>query len=203
MKILILNAGSSSLKFTLLETQSEGTLAEGTIDAVTTHADAVGHILEKLTEGPSAPLRSLSEITAVGHRVVHGGDRYAGAVRVTDQVRRDIEFLAELAPLHNKISLQVIDAAAAALPHVPQFAAFDTAFHATLPPAARTYAVPHAWTTDWQLRRYGFHGLSHSYCASRAAETAHCERCPRCVPNVYGYFDRVAVVGLATTSTFA
>jgi acetate kinase len=137
---------------------------------VCTHAGAVARVLDELTTGPLAPVRPPAEIRAVGHRVVHGGDRYRAAVRVTPEVRRDIGSLAELAPLHNPISVQVIDAVSAALPGVPQFAAFDTAFHATLPPAARTYAVPHSWTCEWHLRRYGFHGLSHAYCAARAAE---------------------------------
>lgn len=106
----------------------------------------------------------------MGHRIVHGGERYTSAVRVTPEVRREINELAELAPLHNSASLEVIDAVQGMLPGVPQVAAFDTAFHSTLPEAARTYAVPHRWTSEWRLRRYGFHGLSHSYCAGRAAE---------------------------------
>ncbi len=185
MKMLIFNAGSSSLKFSLLEAEQERTLAEGTVDwiaaparlsirrgenmaargglTVTTHVDAVSHVLEELHA-------ELADVNAVGHRVVHGGDRYVAGVRVTNQVLDEIESLAELAPLHNTVAGQVIEATQAALPRVPQFAAFDTAFHATLPPAARTYAVPYAWTTDWRLRRYGFHGLSHSYCAARASE---------------------------------
>jgi acetate kinase len=189
---LIFNAGSSSLKFSLLDAHSERTLAEGGIDwaaaparlniqrcgyatvqeqpPVRTHAGAVDRVLDVLTTEPSAPVRPPAGVRAVGHRVVHGGDRYRAAVRVTPEVCRDIEALAELAPLHNPVSVQVIDAVATALPDVPQFAAFDTAFHATLSPAARTYALPHSWTSDWGLRRYGFHGLSHAYCAARAAE---------------------------------
>jgi acetate kinase len=120
------------------------------------------HVLSQA--GSSLPLN------AVGHRVVHGGDFYRAAVRITDEVKRDIEALTELAPLHNMVSLEVIEATQTTMPRVPQFATFDTAFHATLSPAARTYAVPHSWTTDWHLRRYGFHGLSHSYCATRASE---------------------------------
>ena len=192
MKVLVFNAGSSSLKFSLLEAERERPLLEGAIDwavaparlnlrrgdhapvrrdlTVRTHSDAAAHVLAELQAGPSAPVRDPSEIRAVGHRVVHGGDRYSTAVRITSEVRREIEALAELAPLHNPLSVQVIDAVQAALPRVPQFAAFDTAFHSTLHPAAYTYAVPHVWTSDWRLRRYGFHGLSHAYCAARAAE---------------------------------
>jgi acetate kinase len=189
---LIFNAGSSSLKFSLLDAESDRTLAEGGIDwaaapgqlniwhlgqaavqeqpPVRTHAGAVARVLDELTTGRSAPARAPAEIRAIGHRVVHGGDRYTSVVRVTPEVRRDVLALGELAPLHNPVSVQVIDAVEAAMPRVPQFAAFDTAFHATLSGAARTYAVPHSWTSDWRLRRYGFHGLSHAYCAARAAE---------------------------------
>ena len=192
MKVLVFNAGSSSLKFSLIEAARERTLLEGAIEwavaparltlraagqaavrrelTVRRHADAVAHVLAKLQAGGSAPVRDPAEIGAVGHRVVHGGDRYAAAVRITPDVRREIEALGELAPLHNPLSVEVIDAVQAALPHVPAFAAFDTAFHSTLAPPAYTYAVPHAWTSDWRLRRYGFHGLSHAYCAARAAE---------------------------------
>ena len=106
---------------------------------------------------------------AVGHRVVHGGDRYSTAVLITPEVKRTIDELSELAPLHNPASLQGITAMEEALPGVPQVAAFDTAFHATLSETARTYPVPEKWTRDWGIRRYGFHGLSHSYCTDRAA----------------------------------
>lgn len=174
MKILIFNAGSSTLKFSLMEADRERTLAEGVIECAPasscTHADSVARILDRLQSGASAPLRALTEIRAVGHRVVHGGDRYDTAVRVTAQVRRDIEALAELAPLHNAVAAQVMDATETALPGVPQVAVFDTAFHATLPEAARTYPVPQRWTNEWGIRRYGFHGLSHAYCARRAAQ---------------------------------
>ena len=118
----------------------------------------------------SAPLHGLADIQAVAHRIVHGGERYTGAVRITPEVKRAIAELAELAPLHNPASLDGITVAEQALPGVPQVAAFDTAFHATLSEAARTYPVPRKWTREWGIRRYGFHGLSHSYCAGRAAE---------------------------------
>jgi acetate kinase len=106
----------------------------------------------------------------VGHRVVHGGDRYSSAVLITAEVKRTIEELTELAPLHNPASLDGITAVEQALPKVPQVAAFDTAFHATLSEAARTYPVPKKWTREWGIRRYGFHGLSHSYCTGQAAK---------------------------------
>jgi acetate kinase len=192
MKVLVCNAGSSSLKFSLFEAEGELLLAEGGIDWTTKptrlvfrrrgqqevrdelklekHNEAIARILNDLQAGPSAPLRVFGELQAVGHRVVHGGKRYTAAVRITPEVKRTIGELAELAPLHNPASLDGITAVEQVLPKVPQVAAFDTAFHATLSEAARTYPVPQKWTREWSMRRYGFHGLSHSYCAGRAAE---------------------------------
>jgi acetate kinase len=192
MKVLVCNAGSSSLKFSLFEAEGELLLAEGGIDWTTKptrlvfrcrgqqevrdelklekHNEAIARILNDLQSGPSAPLRVFGELQAVGHRVVHGGKWYTAAVRITPEVKRTIGELAELAPLHNPASLDGITAVEQVLPKVPQVAAFDTAFHATLSEAARTYPVPQKWTREWGMRRYGFHGLSHSYCAGRAAE---------------------------------
>ncbi len=192
MKILVCNAGSSSLKFSLFEAEGELLLAEGGIDWTTKptrlvfrrtghqeireelklekHADAVVRILDDLRAGPSPALRTLEDLRAVGHRVVHGGERYTAAVRITPEVKRVIGELSELAPLHNPASLDGITAVEQVLPRVPQVAVFDTAFHATLSEAARTYPVPQKWTREWGMRRYGFHGLSHSYCTGRAAE---------------------------------
>ena len=191
-KILVCNAGSSSLKFSFFDAEDEVLLADGGVDwlrkparlvfrganrpeireelKLEKHADAVARILDDLQAGSSAALQSLEDLRAVGHRVVHGGDRYTSAVRITAEVKRTIEELTELAPLHNPASLEGINAVEQVLPNVPQVAAFDTAFHATLSEAARTYAVPRKWTREWRIRRYGFHGLSHSYCAGRATE---------------------------------
>lgn len=192
MEILVCNAGSSSLKFSLFEADGEQLLAEGGIDWATTptrlllrrpgqpevrktlalrrHVDAIEVVLDELQAGSSAPLDGSVGVQAVGHRVVHGGGRYTAAVLITPDVERAIGELGDLAPLHNPASLEVIRRVEQLLPGVPQVAAFDTAFHATLPPAARTYPVPQKWTRDWGIHRYGFHGLSHSYCAGRAAE---------------------------------
>ena len=191
-KILVCNAGSSSFKFSLFDAEEEVLLADGGIDWIRKptqlvfrgidqpeicqelklekHADAAAWILEDLQAGPSPALHSREDLLAVGHRVVHGGERYDCAVLITPEVKRTIEELTELAPLHNPASLAGITAAEQALPGIPQVATFDTAFHATLSEAARTYAVPRKWTREWRIRRYGFHGLSHSYCAGRAAE---------------------------------
>ena len=191
-KILVCNAGSSSLKFSFFDAEHEVLLAGGGIDwlrkparlvfrqadrpeireelKLEKHADAVVRILEYLQAGQSAALDSLEDLRAVGHRIVHGGNRYSSAVLITAEVKRTIEELSELAPLHNPASLDGITAVEQALPKVPQVAAFDTAFHASLSEAARTYSVPKKWTREWGIRRYGFHGLSHSYCTSQAAK---------------------------------
>src|SRR5262245_6913184 len=191
-KILVCNAGSSSLKFSLFDAEDEVLLADGGIDwlakparlvfraanrpeireelKLQKHADAVARILDDLHAGSSAPLQSPEDLRAVGHRVVHGGDRYTSAVVITSDVKQAIDELTELAPLHNPASLEGINAVEQILPGVPQIAAFDTAFHATLSEAARTYALPQKWTREWGIRRYGFHGLSHSYCSTEAAK---------------------------------
>ena len=191
-KILVCNAGSSSLKFSLFDAEEEVLLAEGGIDWIKKptrlvfrqadqpeireelklekHTDAVARIFDDLQAGPSPVLHSVEELRAVGHRVVHGGERYTSAVLITAEVKRAIEELTELAPLHNPASLDGINAVEQVLPKIPQVAAFDTAFHATLSEAARTYPLPQKWTREWRIRRYGFHGLSHSYCASQAAK---------------------------------
>ena len=191
-KILVCNAGSSSLKFSLFDAGNEALLADGCVDwlrkpaqlvfrsenqpeireelKLEKHAHAVTRILDDLLAGSSAALQCPEELRAVGHRVVHGGDRYTSAVRITSEVKRTIEELAQLAPLHNPASLEGIKAVEQVLPKVPQVAAFDTAFHATLSEAARTYPLPIKWTREWGIRRYGFHGLSHSYCSTEAAK---------------------------------
>jgi acetate kinase len=191
-KILVCNAGSSSLKFSLFDAEDELLLADGGIDwlrkpaqlvfrranqpeireelKLEKHANAIARIVNDLQDGSSAALQSPEDLRAVGHRVVHGGDRYASAVRINEEVKRTIEELAELAPLHNPASLEGINAVEQVLPNVPQVAAFDTAFHATLSEAARTYPLPRKWSREWGIRRYGFHGLSHSYCSTEVAK---------------------------------
>jgi len=184
-KILVCNAGSSSLKFSLFDAENEVLLVDGGVDwlrkparlvfrganqpeireelKLEKHADAMARILDDLQTGSLAALQSPEDLRAVGHRVVHGGERYTSAVRITAEVKRTIGDLRELAPLHNPASLEGINAVEQVLPKVPQIAAFDTAFHATLSEAARTYGLPRKWTREWGIRRYGFHGLSHSY----------------------------------------
>jgi acetate kinase len=162
-RVLVLNAGSSTLKWVVLEAGDETVLTNGTVEWESAEP-----------EGRSAELdRALARIPsfdAVGHRVVHGGPSFSEAVLVDRQVRETIVRLAELAPLHNQAALAGIDAVTARFPGIPQVAAFDTAFHATLPLAAREYALPREWVERWGLRRYGFHGLSVSYAVRRVEE---------------------------------
>jgi acetate kinase len=187
--VLLLNAGSSSLKCTLIESDGSRIVGSASADwagpvthytcARSTgerasepvewrgHTEAVRRALDDLVPTPRGA--RTAPVAAVGHRVVHGGE-FTSSVRVAPEVRSRISALAELAPLHNPPGLAVLAAAEAELPDVPHVAVFDTAFHASLPPAARTYAVPEVWIRDWGIRRYGFHGLSHAYCTGRAAE---------------------------------
>lgn len=191
MKILLLNAGSSSLKATLAEAGSGRTLASAHADWAgdrtrysftgadetahdaevewRSHAEAVRRVIRDLQTVPPAILENSRELVAIGHRVVHGG-KFTSAVRITPQVRSRLQGLVDLAPLHNPPSLSALSAAEEAFPDVPQVAVFDTAFHATMPPEACTYPIPRCWTEEWGIRRYGFHGLSHAYCSRRAAE---------------------------------
>lgn len=194
MSILVLNAGSSSLKFTLFGDRSGSPteLADGGIQwtgtghqatltlsagsgaprktqaEVPDYVSAVRHALRLLADaGLSAEHQ---HITAVGHRVVHGGAKLRRSVRIDAQVKRQIDELIELAPLHNPPALEGINAAQQALPDVPHVAVFDTAFFAGLPPHAFVYPVPYAWYEQWGVRRFGFHGISHAYCTGRIAE---------------------------------
>lgn len=160
LRILIVNAGSSSLKLRVLGPGDE-VLATHDLPAPAGNVDS-----EPLVE----ILDGLPAIDAVAHRIVHGGDRFRGPVRIDAEIESALRELADLAPLHQQKSLAALDAVSAALPDVPAVACFDTAFHATLPEAAATYALPAIWRERYGLRRYGFHGLSHGYAVRRAAE---------------------------------
>jgi acetate kinase len=153
VKVLVVNAGSSSLKLRLLGPDDE---LLGSRDLP---ADAVGL---------DAALAELGRADAVGHRVVHGGERFREPVAIDEEVAKALRDLTALAPLHQPKSLAALDAVSGALPDVPAVACFDTAFHATLPDAASTYALPAEWRERWRIRRYGFHGLSHAWAARRA-----------------------------------
>jgi acetate kinase len=163
---LTVNAGSGSLHVDCFAwegdepTESHDVDWQGAGHDTQAYTDAVSQVLERI---------DLARIAAVGHRVVHGGTQYQCGVRIDQGVKRVIQELAPLAPQHNPVALAVIEAIERALPGVPQVAAFDTAFHHTLPPRAYLYGVPYDWYERWGIRRFGFHGLSHAYCAERAA----------------------------------
>jgi acetate kinase len=167
LKILVVNAGSSSLKLRVLGGPDAAS------DAVTGQADlpAVGDE-PGAADGAAikAAVESFGPVDAVGHRIVHGGTLYTAPVLVTSEVRQRLESLTDLAPLHQPKSLAAMAAVSSVLPDTPAVACFDTAFHATIPAAAATFALPAEWRTRWPLRRFGFHGLSHSYVSRRAAE---------------------------------
>lgn len=197
MKILVINCGSSSLKFQLINMDDETVVCKGTIERiglpieggerniiykangeslvydkeVPTHTDAFNTVMELMTQSELKVLNSLDEIDAVGHRVVQGGDRYTKSVLFNNQVASDIEELSPLAPLHNPANLQGYKACLELLgPKVPQVAVFDTAFHSTMPPMAYMYALPYEYFEKYGIRRYGFHGTSHKYISQRCAD---------------------------------
>lgn len=197
MKILVINCGSSSLKFQLIDMKDESLICKGTIERigmqinggenniiykvgeeqlifdkeVPTHIDAFNTVKWLMTESDKAVLESFDEIDAVGHRVVQGGDKYTGSVLITDKVLQDIKDLSPLAPLHNPANVQGYEACRDVLgPDIPQIAVFDTAFHSTMPPMAYMYAVPYEYFEKYGVRRYGFHGTSHQYVSNRCAE---------------------------------
>jgi acetate kinase len=161
LRVLVVNAGSSSVKLSLLGPGDEE-LADRELAAPRAQLDPA-ELRSALGDG-------LDQADAVGHRIVHGGERYRAAVRIDPAVRDGLEVLVDLAPLHQPKSLDALDAVSSALPGLPAVACFDTAFHATLPDAASTYALPAAWRQRWGVRRYGFHGLSHAWIARRAPE---------------------------------
>ncbi|MCR4909097.1 MAG: acetate kinase [Lachnospiraceae bacterium] len=193
MKILVINCGSSSLKFQLIDTVSDEVLSKGLCERIgieggrlelkvragektseqvemKDHRAAVDMVLKKLTDTEQGVIRSLSEIDAVGHRVVHGGESFSEAVKIDERALESIEECVDLAPLHNPANLIGIRACTALMPGVPQVAVFDTAFHQTMPPKAYLYGIPYEYYEKYKIRRYGFHGTSHAYVSKRAAE---------------------------------
>lgn len=190
MKILVVNAGSSSLKFQLIETDGEKLLAGGICEEIgaksrfkfkvpgredyvtdakmPTHSEAIKLVLDTLTDKKLGVIGSVSEIGAVGHRVVHGGEKFSGSVLITDDVKASIVENSDLSPLHNPANLIGIRACEE-LMDVPQVAVFDTSFHQTMPDYAYMYAIPYEYYDKYKLRRYGFHGTSHRYVSERAA----------------------------------
>ncbi len=193
MKILVLNCGSSSVKYKLIDTSSEAVLAEGGAEKIgladgflkykkadgskaiielgqTDHNGAVKAILNLLTDPVEGCIKNYAEIDAVGHRVVHGAEKFSQSVLITDEVKDMIKQCYDLAPLHNPANMTGIDAITALMPEVPQVAVFDTAFHQTMPAKSFMYALPYKYYTEDGVRRYGFHGTSHRYVSQRVCE---------------------------------
>lgn len=193
MNILVINCGSSSLKFQLINSESEQCIAKGlcerigiegsritytpaggekeqTVTPMPDHTEAIRLVLEALTNEKTGVVKSLEEIGAVGHRVVHGGEKFAESVIIDDQVLEAIEACNDLAPLHNPANLIGINACRKLMPGTPMVAVFDTAFHQTMPQEAYMYGLPAEYYDKYKIRRYGFHGTSHSYVSKRAAE---------------------------------
>ena len=193
MKILVINAGSSSIKYQLIDMDNDKVLAKGQADRIgieggnfkqkvegredfkldihmNNHAEAVKLVLDTLTSKENGVIGSLSEISAVGHRVLHGGEKFSGSVVIDDSVIAAIEEGCELGPLHNPHNLTGIRACEKMMPGVPQVAVFDTGFHQTMPDYAYLYPIPYKYYEKYHIRRYGFHGTSHRYVTLRAAE---------------------------------
>ena len=192
MNVLVINCGSSSLKFQLINSESEKVLAKGLCErigidgsltyqpaggekvksdkAMPTHTEAIQFVIDALTDAETGVVKSLDEIGAVGHRVVHGGEKFASSVVITDEVKAAIEECNDLAPLHNPANLIGINACQKLMPGTPMVAVFDTAFHQTMPEKAYMYGLPYEYYDKYKVRRYGFHGTSHSFVSKRAVE---------------------------------
>ena len=192
MKVLVINCGSSSLKYQVLQMESETLLCKGLVERIgiegsvlkhekigqdkfvlevpmKDHKDAIGHVLDAIVDADHGIAASMAEIEAVGHRVVHAGEKYACSVKITEAVMNALEECTELAPLHNPPNILGIRACQELMPTTPMVAVFDTAFHQTMPAESYIYAIPYEFYEKYKVRRYGFHGTSHKYVAERAA----------------------------------
>ena len=192
MNVLVINCGSSSLKFQLINSDTEAVLAKGLCErigidgrltyqpaggekektdlAMPTHEEAIQYVINALTNEKTGVVKSLDEIGAVGHRVVHGGEKFASSAIITEEMKKAVEECNELAPLHNPANLIGIAACEKLMPGTPMVGVFDTAFHQTMPQKAYMYGLPYEYYEKYKVRRYGFHGTSHSFVSKRAAE---------------------------------
>ena len=192
MNVLVINCGSSSLKFQLINAETENVLAKGLCERIgidgrltyqpaggekeksdldmPTHTEAIQFVIDALTNEKTGVVKSLDEIGAVGHRLVHGGEKFASSVVITDEVKKAVEECNDLAPLHNPANLIGVAACEKLMPGTPMVAVFDTAFHQTMPEKAYMYGLPYEYYEKYKVRRYGFHGTSHSFVSKRAAE---------------------------------
>ena len=192
MNVLVINCGSSSLKYQLINSDTEDVLAKGLCErigidgrlvyqkagldkeitecAMPTHKEAIQFVLDALTNEKTGAIKSLKEVDAIGHRVVHGGEKFAASAVITDEMIAAVKECNDLAPLHNPANLIGIDVCSELMPGVPQVGVFDTAFHQTMPEKAYMYGLPYEYYEKYKVRRYGFHGTSHSFVSKRAAE---------------------------------
>lgn len=193
MNVLVINCGSSSLKYQLINSDTEAVLAKGLCERIgaegsvlkhqpaggdkvaienpmPSHTVAIQMVIDALTDANHGVVKSLDEIDAVGHRIVHGGEKFASSVVIDDEVMKAIEECNDLAPLHNPANLIGINACKEIMPNVPMVGVFDTAFHQTMPEKAYLYGLPYKYYEDFKVRRYGFHGTSHDFVSARAAE---------------------------------
>ena len=192
MKILVINCGSSSLKYQLIDMDGEKVLCKGLCERIgmessmitheangtkattpaifPTHTEAFAEVVKKMTTGAGKCINDVSEIDAIGHRVVHGGEKFKSSCLITDEVIETLRELSPLAPLHNPAGILGIEAARKVFGNIPMVAVFDTAFHSTMPPKAYMYAIPYEYYEKYGVRRYGFHGTSHKYVSQQAAE---------------------------------
>ena len=192
MNILVINCGSSSLKYQLINAATEDVLAKGlcerigidgiltyqpadgekekTEKAMPTHTEAIKYVIEALTNEKTGVIKSLDEVGAVGHRIVHGGEKFTTSTLLTEETIKGIEECSDLAPLHNPANLIGIRACQELMPNVPMVGVFDTAFHQTMPKTAYLYGLPYEYYEKYKVRRYGFHGTSHSFVSKRTAE---------------------------------
>ena len=192
MNVLVINCGSSSLKYQLIDSDTEAVLAKGLCERIgidgrlvyqkagndkeiteasmPTHKEAIQMVLEALTNEKTGAIKSLAEVNAIGHRIVHGGEKFASSAIITDEMIKAVEECNDLAPLHNPANLIGIRVCSELMPNVPQVGVFDTAFHQTRPAKAYLYGLPIEYYKNYKVRRYGFHGTSHSFVSKRAVE---------------------------------
>jgi len=192
MNVLVINCGSSSLKYQLIDSDTEAVLAKGLCERIgidgrlvyqkagndkeiteasmPTHKEAIQMVLEALTNEKTGAIKSLAEVNAIGHRIVHGGEKFASSAIITDEMIKAVEECNDLAPLHNPANLIGIRVCSELMPNVPQVGVFDTAFHQTMPAKAYLYGLPIEYYKNYKVRRYGFHGTSHSFVSKRAVE---------------------------------
>ena len=192
MNVLVINCGSSSLKYQLIDSETEAVLAKGLCERIgidgrlvyqkagndkeiteasmPTHKEAIQMVLEALTNEKTGAIKSLDEVNAIGHRIVHGGEKFASSAIITDEMIKTVEECNDLAPLHNPANLIGIRVCSELMPNVPQVGVFDTAFHQTMPAKAYLYGLPIEYYKNYKVRRYGFHGTSHSFVSKRAVE---------------------------------